>query len=140
MSNGVAGKSLQEKVSLTLLGVMAVLALLIYVTLNRVVAPTFDRLELDEAETNLIRAERAIQNDLQNLSAITGDWGLWDDAYRFVRGDYPGFRDSNIDRPTLENLNHNLIGIYHLAGKLLWGQVVNDQSELTPDSLQIHHA
>ncbi len=123
MSNGLARKSLQEKVSLTLLGVMAVLALLIYATLNRVVAPTFDQLELEEARTNLIRAERAIQNDLQNLSAIAGDWGLWDDAYSFVRGENPAFQASNLDRPTLENLNLNLLAVYDVEHTLIWGQI-----------------
>jgi sensor domain CHASE-containing protein len=140
MSNGVARKSLQEKVSLTLLGVIAVLAMLIYTTLNRVVAPTFDQLELNEARTNLVRAERAIQNDLQNLSAITGDWGPWDDAYDFVRGEYPAFEDSNLNRPTLTNLGLNLLAIYDRTGNQLWGQVIHDQSILAPDSLQILHA
>ena len=68
MSNKVAAQSLQEKVSLTLIVVMGAMALLSYVTLQGVVAPAFDQLELDEARTNLVRAERAIQNDIQNLS------------------------------------------------------------------------
>ena len=80
MSNGLALKSLQEKVSLTLFVVIGALAVVSYVTLHEIVAPTFDRLEYEEARTNLVRAERAIQNDLDNLNAITGDWGLWDDA------------------------------------------------------------
>ena len=137
MSNGVTRKSLQEKVSLTLLGVMAVLALFIYSTLSGVVAPAFDRLELDEARTNLIRAERAIQNDLQNLSAITGDWAQWDDAFDFVRGDYPAFQDSNLDRPTLANLGLNVLAIYGANRKLIWGQVAYEDSIDGPGSLQI---
>ena len=137
MSNGVARKSLQEKVSLTLVGVMAILALLIYATLNRVVAPAFDQLELNEARTNLIRADRAIQNDLQNLSAIAGDWALWDDAFDYVRGDYPAFRESNLDRPTLDNLGLNLLAIYDANRNLAWGQVHFEDSADKPGSLQI---
>jgi len=137
MSNGMVRKSLQEKVSLTLVVVMAVLALLIYATLHRVVAPAFDQLELGEARTNLIRAERAIQNDLQNLSAITGDWGPWDDAYDFVRGEYPAFEDSNLNRPTLTNLGLNLLAVYDRERNQLWGQVVHDQSVLSPNNLRI---
>lgn len=137
MSNGVAGKSLQQKVSLTLIGVMVVLALLSYITFHLVVAPTFDQLELEEARTNLIRAERAIQNDLQNLSAIAGDWGPWDDAYDFVRGEYPAFEDSNLNRPTLTNLSLNLLVIYDRGRKQLWGRVIHNESVLTADSLKI---
>lgn len=137
MSNRVTRKSLQEKVSLTLFSVMAVLALLSYTTLYRVVAPAFDRLEIDEASTNLVRAERAIQNDLQNLSAITGDWALWDDAFDYVRGEYPAFQDSNLDRPTLVNLGLNLLAIYDSQRNLVWGQLQDEESIQNPDSLQI---
>ena len=47
MSNGLALKSLQEKVSLTLFVVMGALAVVSYVTLHEIVAPTFDRLEYE---------------------------------------------------------------------------------------------
>ncbi len=123
MSKALELQSLQEKVSLTLLAVIAALALLIYVTLEAVVAPTFDQLELDEARTDLVRAERAIQNDLDNLVAITGDWSIWDDAYDYVRGEYPAFVDSNLDRPTLINLGLSLLAIYDADGQLAWGHV-----------------
>jgi len=128
MSNGVTERSVQEKVSITLLGVMGVLALLSFIVLKEVVAPAFDELELSEAQTNLNRAEKAIANDLENLSAITGDWGLWDDAYDFVTGDYPAFEDSNLDRPTLTNLDLALLAVYGADGELIWGQVDNGDS------------
>jgi sensor domain CHASE-containing protein len=128
MSNGVARRSLQEKVSITLLAVMAALALLSYVVLEKVVAPAFDELELTEAQMNFNRAEKAIANDLENLSAITGDWGLWDDAYNYVTGVYPAFQDSNLDRPTLANLDLAMMAVYDVNANLIWGQVENDGS------------
>ncbi len=135
MSKALELQSLQEKVSLTLLTVIAALALLIYLTLEAVVAPTFDQLELDEARTDLVRAERALQNDLDNLVAITGDWSIWDDAYDYARGEYPAFVDSNLGRPTLTNLGLNLLAVYAVDGQLAWGYVefeddFHDVSEL----------
>jgi sensor domain CHASE-containing protein len=137
MSNQLVMRSLQEKVSLTLFTVMAALALLSYVTLQKVVAPTFDQLELQEARTNLVRAERAIQNDLDNLNAIAGDWGLWDDAYDYVRGEYPAFEDSNLDRPTLTNLGLSLLAVYDSDADLLWGQVDYEGNEVPIDRLGV---
>jgi len=128
MSNGVTRRSIQEKVSITLFGVMAALALLSFLVLSEIVAPAFDELELKVAETNLNRAEKAIANDLENLSAITGDWGLWDDAHDYVSGEYPAFRDSNLDRPTLTNLDLALLAIYDADGMLIWGQVDSEDS------------
>ena len=123
MSKGQFAQSLQEKVSITLFFVMGALALLSYVTLQLVVAPAFDQLEQRQAKTNLVRAERAIRSDLENLNAITGDWALWDDAYDYVRGDYPAFEDSNLARPTLENLALNLLAVYDADGALIWGEL-----------------
>ncbi len=134
MSNGAARGSLQQKVSITLFTVMVALAFLSYIVLNEVVAPAFDELEIQEAETNLIRAVKAISNDLDNLSAITGDWGLWDDAYEYATGAYPAFEDSNLARPTLANLDLTLLAVYDVDGGLIWGQVNNDEA---PDDLSV---
>jgi len=128
MSNGVAQRSLQQKVSIVLLAVMGALAVLSFIVLKEVVSPAFDELELSEAQTNLNRAGKAIANDLENLSAITGDWGLWDDAYSYVTGQYPGFEDSNLDRPTLTNLDLAMLAVYDVDGNLIWGQVDGGES------------
>ena len=73
MSNRRPKRSLQRKVSIALAAVITVLGVFIYLTLYSIVAPAFDQLEAGDARTNLIRAQRAIDNDLANLSAITGD-------------------------------------------------------------------
>ena len=131
MSNGVARRSLQQKVSITLFAVMVALAMLSFLVLKEIVAPAFDELELKQAETNLVRAVKAISNDLDNLSAITGDWGLWDDAYDYVTGDYPYFEESNLARPTLANLDLSMLAVYDADKKLVWGQV--DAGETAED-------
>jgi sensor domain CHASE-containing protein len=123
--------------TITLLVVVAVLAALSFVTLQKVVVPAFDKLELDDARTDLVRAQRAIQNDLDNLSAITGDWGLWDDAYDYVTGEYPYFEESNLVRPTLSNLDLNLLAVYDGDASLVWGRVENADAVLGIESLQV---
>jgi len=137
MSKVLAKQSLQKKVSRTLLAVMAALVVLSFVTLDTVIGPAFDQLELDQARTNIIRAERAIQNDLDNLSAIAGDWAIWDDAYNYVRGDYPAFAYSNLDQPTLTNLELSLLLIYDANANLLWGQVVHEDELVDPSTLGV---
>ena len=116
MSNGFSALSLQQKVSLTLLAVMTVLAVLSYAILTSMIAPAFDRLELDTARTNLNRAANSIQTDLDNLDAMVRDWAPWDDAYAYARGEYPEFEQSNLNRPTLAHLNLN-----PLAGRFARG-------------------
>lgn len=137
MSSDVVTQSVQEKVSLTLFGVMGALALLSYLTLQQFVAPAFDELELDQARTNLVRARRAIQNDLRHLSAIAGDWALWDDAYHYVSGSYPAFEASNLNRPTLANLGLNLLAVYDADANPVWSQLVVDGQEQPIEALRV---
>ena len=126
MSTGLGSLSLQKKVSATLFAVLAAFGLLSYLILNAVITPAFDNLENDAAQTDLIRAHRAIQADLEKLMSNTGDWAPWDDAHAYARGENPTFIAINADIPTLVNLDLNLMLFYDLAGKLLWGQLVQD--------------
>ena len=124
MSNGLGSLSLQKKVSSSLLAVMVAFGLLSYLILNAVISPAFDNLENNAAQTDLIRAQRAIQADLEQLKSSTGDWAPWDDAYAYARGENPAFISINADIPTLINLDLNLLLFYDVEGKPLWGQLV----------------
>ncbi|HET6631026.1 MAG TPA: CHASE4 domain-containing protein [Woeseiaceae bacterium] len=129
--------SLQQKMFVTLLAITAVLVLLSWFILHRTVAPAFEELELSAAHTNLVRVQRAIHEDLDQLSSVVGDWAPWDDAYAFVQGRYPGFVKSNLDRPTLANLDLDLLVIYDLGRNMLWGQVIRDGVLSDPGALGV---
>ena len=132
-----ASLSLQQKVSVTLLAVMASMVLLSYVVLSTTVAPAFANLEQATAEKNIVRAERAIQNDLKNLSATVGDWAPWDDAHAYARGENPGFPRSNLDLPTMINLDVDLLVIYNARGDVLWCHLLRDGENSDYNSLGI---
>ncbi|MEX2126160.1 MAG: CHASE4 domain-containing protein [Woeseia sp.] len=123
--------------SVTLLAVMAAMVLLSYIVLNTTVAPAFDNLELAAAEKNIVRAKRAIQNDMENLAAIVGDWAPWDDAYAYALGKNPGFEKSNLDIPTMTNLDLDLLLVYDAQGKLLWSYLPYNGETADPDSLEV---
>jgi sensor domain CHASE-containing protein len=137
MSNRIANLPLQRKVALTLLLVFAAFTILSFAILKTVIAPTFDELDLSEARTNLVRAERAIQSDIENLAAVTADWAPWDDIHDYVRGVNPGFKKSNLDRPTLENLGLDLMAVYAVDERRLWSQLLVDGEERSIDELGI---
>jgi len=124
-------------VSVTLLAVIASMGLLSYLVLSTTVAPAFDNLEYASAEKNIVRVENAIQNDLQNLSAIVGDWAPWDDAHAFARGENPGFPKSNLDLPTMDNLAVDLLTIYDVDGKVLWCHLLRGGQKADYESLGI---
>ena len=116
--------SLQQKVSVTLLSVTAVLALLSYVILNAVISPAFDDLEVQSAKTNLVRVDRAIDAELDNLIRISADWAPWDDSYQYVQGKYPAFEKSNLATTVLIDLHVNLMIFYDASGDVRWERLL----------------
>jgi len=137
MSNEIANLPLQRKVAFTLLLVFAAFSILSYAILSTVIAPTFDELDLSTAKTNLVRAERAIQSDIDNLAAVTADWAPWDDIHDYVSGKHPGFVKSNLNRPTLDNLGLELLAVYAINDELLWGELLFEGQKLSVDELGI---
>jgi two-component system, NtrC family, sensor kinase len=137
MSNGQPSSQLQAKVSLTLLLLIAAFVLVSYSILKVVIAPAFDDLELAAARSDLHRAEAALRADIENLEAITADWAPWDDIYFYVSGQNPSFRKSNLDRPTLANLNLDIMAVYATNSRFVWGRAMVDGQEIAIDTLQM---
>jgi len=126
MSSTKAKHSLQRKISLRLSVAMALFIVGVFFILRAVIAPTFEELELEAARTDLVRADQAIQTDIDNLVAVTLDWGPWDDIYEYVSGRNPGFERSNLIRSTLTNLGIDMIAVYERGGRARWGQLLHD--------------
>ena len=126
MSKRPIAASLQQKVSLALLGLMAGLAALSYFVLDTTIVPAFDNLEIAAAETNLIRAQRSIEAELANVAAVTSDWAYWDDTYDFVKGQNPDFEGSNLTTATMLNLHLDLIVFYGIENDMRWGRLLSD--------------
>ncbi len=137
MSNYQSSSQLQRRVSLTLLLLIAVFVLISYSILRAVIAPAFGELEMAAAKADLHRAQAALSAEIDNLEAITADWAPWDDIYFYVSGLNPGFRKSNLDRPTLTNLNLDMMAIYASNKRFVWGQILVDGEEVAIDTLEI---
>ncbi len=137
MLSRLAAWSLQKKMSMTLLGVITTFVLLTYLILNAIVSPAFDRLEIDDATRNLIRAERAIRSDVNVLDTTVRDWSSWDDTYAFARGENPDYVRSNLDLLSLTKLNLSLLLIFDSEGREVWGQVLQDDGTMSPAVLGV---
>lgn len=121
---------------MTLILLIAAFVIVSYTILGSVIAPAFDALEIDAAKSDLHRAEAALRNDIENLEAVTADWGPWDDMFRYVSGAYPEFEESNLNRPTLVNLGLDLLVVYRTDSRLLWGQFLNDDVPASLENLK----
>ncbi len=130
MSNSYARMPLQRKVSLTLISAIGGFCVLSFLIIERVITPAFDDLEMSAARTDLIRAERAIQNDLETLSKVTLDWSAWDDMYNFVEGTNPAFEKSNLNHSSLVNLDLDMLVVHSAKNEYVWGRLLIDEREV----------
>jgi diguanylate cyclase (GGDEF)-like protein len=126
MSKHVTTNSMQRKVGLTLFMLMTALVALSYVVLDTIIVPAFDNLEINAAETNLVRAKRSINAELDNLAAVTADWSSWDDTYYFAKGENPAFAAINLDTSTMLNLRLDLMLFYDVEKNIRWGRLLSD--------------
>ncbi|MCH7822349.1 MAG: HAMP domain-containing protein [Proteobacteria bacterium] len=122
---------------MTLLFTIGAFAVISYIALTRVIAPAFDELEMSAARTDLVRAQRAIDSDIETLQVITADWSPWDDIHKYAQGQYPEFIATNITPPTLANLELDLVAIYALDSDLKFGLLLIDGQQRSVDELGI---
>ena len=137
MSNQKTSLPLQGKVSLTLVLLISAFVIISYSILRSVIAPAFDELELSAARSDLHRAEAAMRADIDNLEAVTADWAPWDDMYTYVNDENPGFRTSNLNRATLDNLGLDILVVFGIESRFVWGQLLVDGVETPMNALNI---
>ena len=94
---------------------------------------TIHRYEQNAIQQDLQRVENAIGRELDNLSAITGDWAAWDDTYQFVQDLNPAYIETNTTASTFTNLSLNLIAIVALDGTIAYAGFFDlEKDEFTP--------
>lgn len=92
-------------ISVTLL----VMAGMTFAFLHYSVLSTASELELADVRTHVLRGAGALENDIDSLSTIAGDWASWDDTYRFVSDRNPEYMDNNLGISSISNLRLNLV-------------------------------
>jgi two-component sensor histidine kinase/sensor domain CHASE-containing protein len=82
----------------------------------------FSRLEREDMERQVSRAEWSLRAELSRIGSIAGDWAPWDEAYRFIRGENPGFVADNLSEAGMANLRISLIAFIDLEGRIVWSR------------------
>jgi diguanylate cyclase (GGDEF)-like protein/PAS domain S-box-containing protein len=83
------------------------------------------RMMIYGVERNLAMSEmrqvaREIDSEGKTIDSIARDWGSWDLAVRFARGDYPRFVEENIAPETLSSLDSDAMLVTDARGRRLY--------------------
>jgi signal transduction histidine kinase len=109
---------------------VAVFLVLILVSLLEVVAVTsrvllldsFVRLEESDVRLNVQRAGNALSDDLADLTQSVKDYSEYDRMYSYMVSRDPRFPDGEFGN--LDTLRANFVGIFDLAGAMVFGKAV----------------
>jgi two-component system, NtrC family, sensor kinase len=108
-------------VGLTLIVLMAVMVIAAKV----VVTEGFVALETEEAQMNAKRAVNKIDDVLETLKSVVGDWAPWDETYQFAEDLNKNYIETNLNNDTLGNLNIKFMIFLSNDGQLLYEKALD---------------
>ena len=115
----------------TLLIVVATLAALIVVVLalsQFVLLDSYNRLERQRVEQNLLRVSNAIDALLMSLRSINRDWSHWDSSYAFARGQDADFVEREMPKEILVNISVDYIMVLDGQGQIIAERAVDRET------------
>jgi signal transduction histidine kinase/CheY-like chemotaxis protein len=113
--------SLNVKVFAATLMMLTIMIGLSNIILNIVIVPRFDQLDHSALQQNVDRIQSAMTAELSQLNQTAGDWGSWDDAYRFAVGANTKFIAENIYPGLYDSLRVNAFYFYDTHDALIQG-------------------
>lgn len=112
----------------TIVIVVLTLAALISILLCLTHSVMLNRFAEIEGERTLRGADRVVSevdDELSGMSALIGDWGVWDDRCRFVAGGNGEFVSANLVENTCVNAELNVIAFLRPSGEVVCGMAVD---------------
>ncbi len=103
--------------------------LMIYVTLYLTIYAAFEKLEKKQAMDAMERCEAAINSEITRISAMCHDWGMWDDAYNFIKDKNPSFVTTNLTNSLFENNQLNMISFARIDGEIVFSSPFDLESK-----------
>ena len=111
--------NIRFKVMMLLALLFAILSGVVVLIQQRVVMPSFERLEETNAQTAMKRVRYAVDRSTEALQVTSMDWSNWGEAYRFVQDHNPDFVRTNITHASLNALQVSTLVVVDLDGQVV---------------------
>ncbi|MBS0419474.1 MAG: HAMP domain-containing protein [Proteobacteria bacterium] len=111
--------TIRWKVGLLITALLAVLGLSELLVADRVLMPSFTRLERGEADKALRRVRSALDRTLDQMALSAISWGNWADTYRFAKDHNRAFIDENLTVIGLRDLAVDALLVMDANGREL---------------------
>ncbi len=121
--------TLRRRTAIAVLTACIVAVVVLYFTLQGILAARFTTLERQKANRDLGRASNALSQDIASVEMVVGDWAPWDDTYRFMQDRNTEYVASNLEASTLINLGISFIVFVDPAGQIAYSKGVDLSNE-----------
>jgi diguanylate cyclase (GGDEF)-like protein len=101
------------------------LIIVISLAFNIIVGDGFAKLESQSIADNNDKVHRLIDGNISHLETIVGDWGPWDDTYKFMLDKNSAFIESNLVADTFINLDINIMLFADNRGRVVYGKAID---------------
>jgi diguanylate cyclase (GGDEF)-like protein len=119
------GLSLTVKARLIITAAWAVATVGAVIIESAIVLPSFVALEAREAVKDAGRVSEAFSAEVAELAKLTRDWAAWEETWRYVQGDNPGYAAENLSDETFRSLDIHAMALLDAAGRLVWARVID---------------
>ncbi len=117
--------TLRIRTALAVLAACTVAVVVLYFTLQGILAARFTTLERQKANQDLGRASNVLNQEVDSVEMIVGDWASWDETYRFVQDGNAEYVASNLEATTFVNLGINFLVIVDPSGQIVYSKAVD---------------
>lgn len=114
--------TIRKRVAVFLVLILVALLEVVAVTSRVLLLNSFVRLEEADVRVNVQRAESALSGELTDLTQSVKDYAVYDRMYSYMRTHDPGFPEGEFGN--LDTLRANFVGIFDLAGTMVFGKAV----------------
>jgi two-component system NtrC family sensor kinase len=111
--------NIRWKVTALIAALFAVLGVAEIFVAKTILMPSFADLEHTDANTAMRRVQYALDLTLDQLVLSAGDWGNWQDAYRFMQDHNHTFVNEQVTPEGLKQLNVNALMFFDLEGQFV---------------------
>nr|WP_321396661.1 diguanylate cyclase [uncultured Desulfobacter sp.] len=120
---------LRKKTLITISTTLILMVVIIYSVTNTILVRGYAKLERENILQSMSQTIKVINDEVDQLQTIAGDWAPWDDTYFFVQHGNQNYIDENLADSTLANLQINFMLFINTAGEIVHFKYVEQDAQ-----------
>ncbi len=99
--------------------------IILYSITRGILLSSYENLEDENIRQDAKRVMSALDDEIEIMKSIVGDWAPWNDTYQYIMDHNNAYVENNLNELTLGNLNINFILFVNLSNKVVFGKAVD---------------